>query len=132
MAIILKANKVNLFVSSVLFVFWYHSPNFLDTPRTCKLFTDSGFHFSGVQCYPLHQCDHRCESAALLVARVCSVPHWPTYHHYVNVSHILPFVAVITISRLYTSRQQKLSAPECHILAQPSGDRSTLWCYLHL
>jgi hypothetical protein len=26
MAIILKANKVNLFVSSVLFVFWYHSP----------------------------------------------------------------------------------------------------------
>jgi hypothetical protein len=31
---ILKANKVNLFVSSVLFVFWYHSPNFLDTPHT--------------------------------------------------------------------------------------------------
>jgi hypothetical protein len=29
----LKANKVNLFVSSVLFVFWYHSPNVLDTPR---------------------------------------------------------------------------------------------------
>jgi hypothetical protein len=35
MAIILKANKFNLFVSSVLFVFWYHSPNFLDT--TCDL-----------------------------------------------------------------------------------------------
>jgi hypothetical protein len=35
MAIILKANKGNLFVSSVLVVFWYtHSPNFLDTPRT--------------------------------------------------------------------------------------------------
>jgi hypothetical protein len=34
MAIILKANKVNLFVSSVLFVFWHHSPNFLETPRT--------------------------------------------------------------------------------------------------
>jgi hypothetical protein len=34
MAIILKANKVNLFVSSVLFVFWYHSTKFLDTPRT--------------------------------------------------------------------------------------------------
>jgi hypothetical protein len=31
MAIILKANKVNLFVSSVLCVFWYHSPNVLDT-----------------------------------------------------------------------------------------------------
>jgi hypothetical protein len=31
MAIILKANKLNLFVSSVLFVFWYHSSNFLDT-----------------------------------------------------------------------------------------------------
>jgi hypothetical protein len=29
----LKANKVNLFVSFVLFVFWYHSLNFLDTPR---------------------------------------------------------------------------------------------------
>jgi hypothetical protein len=34
MTIILKANKVNLFVSSVVFVFWYHSPNFLDTSRT--------------------------------------------------------------------------------------------------
>jgi hypothetical protein len=33
MASILKVNKVNLFVSSVLFVFWYHSPNFVDTPR---------------------------------------------------------------------------------------------------
>jgi hypothetical protein len=33
MAIILKANKVNSFVSSVLFFFWYHSPNILDTPR---------------------------------------------------------------------------------------------------
>jgi hypothetical protein len=33
MAIILKANKVNLFESSVLFLFWYHTPNFLDTPR---------------------------------------------------------------------------------------------------
>jgi len=30
--IILKASKVNLFVSSVFFVFWYHSPNFLVTP----------------------------------------------------------------------------------------------------
>jgi hypothetical protein len=33
MMIILKANKVNLFVSSILFVFWYHSPNILDTPH---------------------------------------------------------------------------------------------------
>jgi hypothetical protein len=37
MEIILKANKVNLFVSSVLFVFWYHSPNFLDTPHISML-----------------------------------------------------------------------------------------------
>jgi tellurite resistance protein TehA-like permease len=29
----LKANEVNLFVSCVLFVFWYHSLNFFDTPR---------------------------------------------------------------------------------------------------
>jgi hypothetical protein len=36
MAIILEANKVNLFVSSVLFVFWYHSPNSLDTPRNSQ------------------------------------------------------------------------------------------------
>jgi hypothetical protein len=28
------ANKVNFFVSSILFVFWYHSPKFLDTPHT--------------------------------------------------------------------------------------------------
>jgi hypothetical protein len=34
MAIILKVNKVNLFASSVLFAFWYHSPNVLDTPRS--------------------------------------------------------------------------------------------------
>jgi hypothetical protein len=33
MVIILKANEVNLFVCSVLFVLWYHSPNFLDTPH---------------------------------------------------------------------------------------------------
>jgi hypothetical protein len=33
MAIILTENKVNLFVSSVLFVFWYHSADFLHTPR---------------------------------------------------------------------------------------------------
>jgi hypothetical protein len=37
MANILKANKVNLFVSYVLFVFWYHSPNFLDTPHICDI-----------------------------------------------------------------------------------------------
>jgi hypothetical protein len=37
MAIILEANKFNLFVSSVLFVFWYHSPNILDTPHICDI-----------------------------------------------------------------------------------------------
>jgi uncharacterized protein YccT (UPF0319 family) len=31
--IILKTNKVNLIVSSVLFVFWYNSTNILDTPH---------------------------------------------------------------------------------------------------
>jgi hypothetical protein len=36
MAIIFKTNKVNLFVSSLLFVFWYHSPNFLDTLHIIK------------------------------------------------------------------------------------------------
>jgi hypothetical protein len=33
MAMILKANTVNLFVYSVLFVFWYNLFNLLDTPR---------------------------------------------------------------------------------------------------
>jgi hypothetical protein len=37
MMIILKANKVKLFESSVLFVFWYHSLNVLDTPRICNI-----------------------------------------------------------------------------------------------
>jgi hypothetical protein len=37
MMINLKANKVNLFVASVLFVFWYHSPNVLDTPHICNI-----------------------------------------------------------------------------------------------
>jgi hypothetical protein len=41
MAIILKANKVNLFISSVLFVFWYNSPNFLDTPHIQPLTQDA-------------------------------------------------------------------------------------------
>jgi hypothetical protein len=35
--IILKANEVNLFVSAVLFVFWYHSPNVEDTPHICNI-----------------------------------------------------------------------------------------------
>jgi hypothetical protein len=35
--IISKANKVTLFVCSVLFVFWYHSPNVLDTPHICNI-----------------------------------------------------------------------------------------------
>jgi hypothetical protein len=30
-------NKLTLFVSSVLFVSWYHSPNFLDTPHICDI-----------------------------------------------------------------------------------------------
>jgi hypothetical protein len=39
MAIILNANKGNLFVSFVLFVFWYHSLNGLDTPRNVTVLT---------------------------------------------------------------------------------------------
>jgi hypothetical protein len=31
------ANKVNLFVSSVLFDFWYHSLNILDTLHICNI-----------------------------------------------------------------------------------------------
>jgi hypothetical protein len=30
-------NKLTLFVCSVLFVFWYHSPNVLDTPHICNI-----------------------------------------------------------------------------------------------
>jgi hypothetical protein len=37
MAIILKANKVNLFLSAVSFAFRYLSPNFLDTPHICDI-----------------------------------------------------------------------------------------------
>jgi hypothetical protein len=37
MAMILKANKVNWFASSVLFIFWYHSLNILDKPRKYHL-----------------------------------------------------------------------------------------------
>jgi hypothetical protein len=46
MAIILKANKVNLFVSSVLFVFWYHSPKVLDTPRAAHNFINHRPHLA--------------------------------------------------------------------------------------
>jgi hypothetical protein len=44
MAIILNANEVNLFVSSVLLVFWYHSPNVLDMPR---MYYCCHYHFWG-------------------------------------------------------------------------------------
>jgi hypothetical protein len=30
-------NKLTLFVASVLFVFWYHSPNVLGTPHICNI-----------------------------------------------------------------------------------------------
>jgi hypothetical protein len=33
----MKANKVNLFVSSVFFCFLYHSPNILDTLHICNI-----------------------------------------------------------------------------------------------
>jgi hypothetical protein len=45
MAIILKTNEVNLFVSSVLYVFWYHSPNLLDTTYKEWLHNTSSGHF---------------------------------------------------------------------------------------
>jgi hypothetical protein len=61
MAIILKANKVNLFVYSVLFVFWYHSLNVLDTPRII-------ISLSVVQCHYWH-----CEVCGIAV----SVETWP-------------------------------------------------------
>jgi hypothetical protein len=37
MMIILKAKKVNSFVSSVLFVFWYHLQNIVDTPHISNI-----------------------------------------------------------------------------------------------
>jgi hypothetical protein len=61
MAIILIANKFNLFVSSVLFVFWYHSPNVLDTPRRCFQ------HYGRFYWQCLWESIKRCVS-------VCSVP----------------------------------------------------------
>jgi hypothetical protein len=36
--------EVNLFVSSVLLVFWYHSPNFLVTPRINVFLCSSTWH----------------------------------------------------------------------------------------
>jgi hypothetical protein len=53
MAIILKANKGNLFVSSVLFVFRYHSPNVLDTPRMWREEMSAG-----LWCVQLKGTDH--------------------------------------------------------------------------
>jgi hypothetical protein len=49
MAIILKASKVNFFVYSVLFVFWYRSPNVLDTPRI-RSSTVSAYHPNSYNC----------------------------------------------------------------------------------
>jgi hypothetical protein len=37
LATFIKLPEVNLFVSSVLFVLWYHSPNVLDTPHICNI-----------------------------------------------------------------------------------------------
>jgi hypothetical protein len=60
----LKAKKVYLFVSSVLFVFWYHSPNFLDTPRKslsteglgCTSNTKCLFTYIDIKCSPFLVC----------------------------------------------------------------------------
>jgi hypothetical protein len=49
--IILKANKVNLFVSVVLFVFWYHSTNLSDTQRiTTTCFDPQAIHVKHLKC----------------------------------------------------------------------------------
>jgi hypothetical protein len=64
MAIILKVNKVNLFVSCVLFVFWYISPKFLDTPYIVP-------HTNHVQC--LLHADHWANARIMTVAYSCSI-----------------------------------------------------------
>jgi hypothetical protein len=69
--IILKANKVNLFVSPVLFVFWYHSLNFLDTPRIYSLIQ----HSSKQQCLILTVtviCDQRSDENGSRLHYQCS------------------------------------------------------------
>lgn len=111
-------------------------PSFKHPPvvvlQHCCFLVECSFFFPGVQCHPLHQCNHRCKSTALFVACVCGIPYRPTYYHCINVPYLLPFPAVITISRPRSPRQQRLSSPKRRILAQPSRDRCTLWCYLHL
>jgi hypothetical protein len=83
MAIILKANKFNLIVTSVLFVFWYHSPNFLDTPRSLDLCI---FNLNVSSCRV-----HRSQETVLI--RSCCTKQWtqqsveriplPPYPHFI-------------------------------------------------
>jgi hypothetical protein len=81
-AIILKAKKVNLFVSSVLFVFWYHSPNFLDTPcmySSClvlELVGVSRASENGDESVWIKMDDHRI-AAVTITECVCSLPKLP-------------------------------------------------------
>jgi hypothetical protein len=51
MAIILKTNQFNLFVFSVLFVFWYHSPNILVIPRTLFIVRPQTLHTHYLRVY---------------------------------------------------------------------------------
>jgi hypothetical protein len=67
MAIILKDNKVNLFV------FWYHSRNFLDTPRTSCTFLVVILQYQGILT-PEVPADIRCihHDPSIALQRDCS------------------------------------------------------------
>jgi hypothetical protein len=60
MAIILKASQFNLLVSPVVFVFWYHSPNVLDTPRMSVIMMSTMYTI----------CDYKPHSVSFLLSQI--------------------------------------------------------------
>jgi hypothetical protein len=70
MAIVLKANKVSLFVSSVLFVLRYHSQNFLDTPCTVFILKLEASNM-GSQCFTQYPCTKSLISLCIYAVLLC-------------------------------------------------------------
>jgi hypothetical protein len=115
MAIISKANKVNLFVSSALFVFWYHSPNFLDTPRIL------------ISCYSYFMLSNFITCDIKVTHSLCNyyVTKCYTLCTQLSTAHLITHTLLAPIqhqlSLLYTQFQSNISYHSCTHSSNPTS-----------